>query len=173
MTQDRVDCTGALLPQSEQPSADKLRVYGDMLFLAFRSQRHSSMSIGTLRTYFQPPVELGQFRIFRFDDIPRGMYTWAMLTPDSERKLLRGDPLTPEEWRSGDRMWIMDIIAPYRGLTRSISRWIMKPGNLTDTEFMFRRVQGTNSTRKIVHVDFRRDRLSRIFDDEAFLEWVA
>ncbi len=173
MTGERLDCTGQVLPPHELPSGDKLRVYGDLLFLAFRSTRHARMTTATLRAYFEPPVELGQFRIFRFDDVPRGMYTWAFLTPESERKLLLGEPLSPEEWRSGDRLWIMDIIAPYRGLTRSISRWIMKPGNFTDTEFLFRRVEGTNTTRRIVHVDFRQDRLARIFDDDAFLKWAA
>lgn len=173
MTQDSMDCAGTTLPEIEMPSPDKLRVYGDMLFLAFRSQRHSQMSISTLRAYFQPAVELGQFRIFRFDEVPRGMYTWAFLTPEAERKLIAGQPLTHSEWCGGQRLWIMDIIAPYRGLTASIVRWIMKPGNFTDTEFLFRRVAGQNDTRRIVHIDFHADRLSRVMDEDQFLSWAA
>jgi len=168
-----LDCEGQVLPQREVPSAEKLRVYGDMMFLAFRSARHARMPVATLRAYFEPPVELGQFRIFRFDDVPRAMYTWAHLTHSAERKLLAGKPLSPEEWCSGDRLWIMDIISPYRGLTQSISRWIMKRGNFTETEFLFRRVKDTNTTRKIVHVDFREDQLARIFSEDQFLAWAA
>lgn len=168
-----IDSTGRVLPASEMPSAEKLRVYGDMLFLAFRSQRHSAMTISTLNAYFQPPVELGQFRIFRFDDVPRGMYTWAYLNRDSERKLIEGIPLRAEDWQSGDRLWIMDIIAPYNGLMTSIGRWVMQKGNFTDTKFLFRRVEGTNTTRRIVHVDFREKRLARVFDDQQFLKWAA
>lgn len=173
MTQERIDATGQTLPPHELPSPEKLRVYGDMLFLAFRSDRHSRMSIGTLRTYFQPAVELGQFRIFRFDEVPRGMYTWAFLTPQAERKLIAGEPLDHSEWCGGTRLWIMDIIAPYRGLTQSIVRWIMTPGNFTDSEFLFRRVEGENTTRRIVHIDFHAERLSRVMDDAQFLKWSA
>lgn len=173
MTNDATDCNSIALPPIEMPSEDKLRVYGDMLFLAFRSQRHSQMSISTLRTYFQPAVELGQFRVFRFDGVPRGMYTWAFLTPESERKLIAGEPLDHAEWCAGERLWIMDIIAPYRGLTQSIVRWIMKPGNFTDDAFLFRRVSGVNDTRRIVHIDFHADRLSRVMDDKQFLKWAA
>lgn len=173
MTESPTDMTGQALPAHETPTPEKLRVYGDMLFLAFRSARHSRMSIGTLRSYFQPPVELGQFRIFRFDDVPRGMYTWAFLTPEAERKLLAGEPLTHAEWCGGDRLWIMDIIAPYRGLTASIVRWIMTPGNFTDDAFLFRRVDGQNTTRRIVHIDFHAEKLSRVMDDVQFLKWSA
>ena len=172
MTQT-TDTQGQVLPAVEMPSAEKLRVYGDMMFLAFRSERHSEMTISTLRAYFQPAVELGQFRIFRFDDVPRGMYTWAHLTRDAERKLIKGTPLAPEDWCSGDRLWIMDIIAPYRGLAASMVRWIMKPGNFSDTEFLFRRVAGANQTRRIVHIDFRADRLSRVYNDASFLAKAA
>lgn len=150
-----LDCEGQVLPQYEVPSDEKLRVYGDMMFLAFRSTRHARMPVATLRAYFEPPVELGQFRIFRFDDVPRAMYTWAHLTHSAERKLLAGKPLSPEEWCSGDRLWIM------------------KRGNFTETEFLFRRVKDTNTTRKIVHVDFREDQRARIFSEDQFLSWAA
>jgi cytolysin-activating lysine-acyltransferase len=164
-----VDTQGQELPPVEAPGAEKLRVYGDLLFLAFRSKRHRTMNVATLRSYIEPAVELGQFRIFRFDDVPRGMYTWAHLNPDTERKLIEGRPLAPEDWNSGPRLWIVDMIAPYRGLMSGIARWIMVPGNFSDTEFLFRRVAGTNRTRRIVHVDFTAKRLARIYSAPDFL----
>lgn len=165
-----VDSTGQSLPTIEMPSEEKLRVYGDLMFLAFRSQRHSAMNVNTLRTYLEPPIELGQFRVFRFDDVPRAMYTWARLDRQAERKLVNGDPLGPNDWRSGNRLWIVDLIAPYKGLTHSIGRWVMKKGNFSDTEFLFRRVSGVNDTRRIVHVDFERDKLGKIYSASEFLE---
>lgn len=164
-----VDSSGQSLPIIEIPSAEKLRVYGDMIFLAFRSKRHGAMSLKTLRAYLEPPIELGQFRVFRFDDVPRAMYTWALLDRDAERKLVNGDLLTPQDWQSGDRLWIVDLIAPYKGLTHSIGRWIMQKGNFSETEFLFRRVSGVNDTRRIVHVDFVGDRLGRIYSAPEFL----
>ena len=164
------DMEGKAVPPIEMPSADKLRVYGDFLFLAFRSPRHAEMPVSVLRRYFEPAVETGQFRIFRFDDVPRGLFTWAFLNSAAEEKLITGVPLDPEDWQSGDHLWIIDLIAPYRGLMQSIGRWMMVRGNVSDREFRFRRVTGANDTRRIVHVDFDRPRLSHVMTELEFLE---
>ncbi|MBN2906004.1 MAG: toxin-activating lysine-acyltransferase [Rhodobacteraceae bacterium] len=162
------DSTGRVLPPVESPAPEVLRAYGDLLFLAFRSPRHSQMSVAELRAYLEPPMELGQFRIFRFDDVPRGMYTWAWMTPEAEERLITGAPLRPEDWSGGERLWIVDLMAPYRGLTSSIVRWLMVPGHFTDRSFLFRRVGDRNQTRRIVHIDFRRARLSKVMTEAQF-----
>lgn len=140
----------------EMPSQEKLRVYGDCLFLAMRSRHHAGMTLATLRAALEPAIDAGQFRIFRIDDIPRGMFTWAFLNPDAEARFVAGEPLRPQDWQSGDQRWLIDLIAPYKGMTTAMVRWIMKPGNFTDTTFVFRRVVEGNKTRKILHVDFAR-----------------
>lgn len=167
---DLQDSTGQLLPSVEAPSEDKLRIYGDLAFLAFRSERHSQMSVSTLRAYLEPPIESGQFRVFRFDGVPRGMYTWGWLSHDAECKLIRGEVLSHADWRSGNALWIVDMIAPYTGMTKSMVRFIMTPGNFTDRAFFFRRVRGTNDTQRIVHIDFHADRLARVLQDSDILE---
>lgn len=140
----------------EFPSQEKLRVYGDVMFLALRSQHHSRMQVINLRAALEPPIELGQFRIFRFDDVPRGMFTWAYLGPEAEARLVAGEPLAPQDWASGERLWLIDLIAPYKGMAAAMTRWVMVPGNFARREFLFRRVSDGNRTRRIVHIDFER-----------------
>ncbi len=139
----------------EFPSAEKLRVYGDVMFLCLRSEHHAQMSVANLRAAMEPAIETGQFRIFRFDGIPRGMFTWAFLDPEAETRLVSGQALLPGDWNSGGRLWLIDLIAPYPGMTAAMARWVMTRGNLTDGEFLFRRVKNGRETRRIVHVDFR------------------
>jgi cytolysin-activating lysine-acyltransferase len=131
------DTTGRALPLSEAPSSDALRLYGDVLFVAFRSARHTGVPLVQIRAAFEPPLVLGQVRVFRFDDVPRGFFTWAWLSAEAERRYVTGDALAPEDWRSGDRLWLIDLIAPYRGLTSGIVRWVMTPGHFTDASFAF------------------------------------
>lgn len=164
------DCAGKQLPRSEVPGADLLRHHGDALFLAFRSTRHQQMSVATLRRYLEPPLQLGQYRIFYFDGVPRGMYTWAWFDDEAQKKLIRGEPLEPGDWISGDAVWIVDMIAPYRGMAASMARFMMTRGNFTDREFFFRRVTDRNTTSRIVHVDFRRARLARVLHDCDFID---
>jgi cytolysin-activating lysine-acyltransferase len=152
------------------PSAEKLRVYGDFMFLAFRSQWHARMNVANLRSAFEPPIEMEQYRIFRFDGVPRGLITWAWLSADAERRYVAGELLAPADWRSGDRLWLIDMIAPYKGLASSITRWVMVPGQFAKGRFKFRRVGGDNATRRIVQIDLTRpDDKARILSDADFL----
>ncbi|MGR3615892.1 MAG: toxin-activating lysine-acyltransferase [Paracoccaceae bacterium] len=167
------DSLGNPLPDIEAPSADRLRVYGDLAFLAFRSQRHIRMSVAGLRTYLEPAIEFGQYRIFRFDGVPRGMYTWAWLGPEAERRLITGEPLTRADWQSGSNLWIIDLIAPYSGLTAQIVRWIMVPDNFAEQDFFFRRVGGENETRRIVHIDFDAEKLARVYSGQEYLDMIG
>ncbi len=151
------------------PSAERLRIYGDFMFLAMRSVHHQKMSVANLRAAIEPPILFGQYRIFRFDGIPRGLITWAHLSAEAEARYVAGGHLRPADWKSGDNLWLIDLIAPYPGLMRGMSRWIMKPGNFADRDYYFRRVRNGNRTRKIVHVDFERaDGMSRILSENDF-----
>ncbi|WP_158540120.1 toxin-activating lysine-acyltransferase [Rhodosalinus halophilus] len=164
------DSAGRPLPEIETPDAERLRIYGDMMFLALRSARHARMPVADLRSYLEVPILTGQFRIFRFDGIPRGMFTWALLDTNAQEKLVTGRPLAPQDWNSGTALWIIDMIGPYRGVTRGMVRWIMQRGNFAKRDFHFRRVGAGNETRRIVHVDFDAPRLSRVFTEAGFLE---
>lgn len=163
------DSTGAALPLLETPGPDTLRAYGEALFLALRSPRHAGMTLGTLRQYLEPPLALGQYRIFRVDGVPRGMVTWARFSPLAEQRFVLGEPLTLEDWCSGDALWVADILAPYRGVAAGIARHLRRPGNFCNTEFFFRRVSGDNRTRRIVHVSCRPGERSGVVDVNAFL----
>lgn len=164
------DTLGRALPEIESPDPERLRAYGDMIFLAFRSARHAQMPVAQLRSYLETPLVLGQFRLFRFDGVARGMYTWGWLSDEAERRLVTGEQLTPADWNSGERLWIVDIMAPYKGMTSSMVRWIMQKGHFTDQEFLYRRVGEGNRTRRIVHIDFRRQELAKVYSEAAFLK---
>jgi cytolysin-activating lysine-acyltransferase len=100
---------------------------------------------------------------------PAGFPDLGTVLPAAERKLITGEPLNPEDWNSGDRLWIVDMVAPYRGLASGIVRWIMQPGNVAEREFLFRRVSDDNRTRRILSIDFDRPGLKRLYSEEEFL----
>jgi hemolysin-activating ACP:hemolysin acyltransferase len=45
--------------------------------------------------------------------VPRAFVSWAYLSEEAETRFLRGDRLTTQDWMSGDRLWLMDLVAPY------------------------------------------------------------
>ncbi len=165
-----LDASGKPLPREEAPDAKLLRAYGDAMFLAFRSSYHNRMSVANLRLAFEPPLVLGQYRIFRFDEVPRAIFTWAFLSPEAERKHVQGKPLMPEDWNAeGGRMWVIDLIAPYRKLMPSLWNWAMVPGNVSKDGFRFCRHKTEDRNRKIVDIDFGRSgKTQRILTDKDF-----
>lgn len=170
MKDQLTDTTGKALPPRETPSDEMRQTMGDFLFLAFRSPHHQKMPVANLRLAFEPPIVFGQHQVFRFDGIPRGLFTWAHLSRDAEKRYVAGELLKPSDWQSGTNLWIIDLIAPYRGLTTGMVRWIMQPGNLTQHDFYFRRVVRGRATRRIVHIDFKRpEGLSKIMTNDDFL----
>ncbi|SEW09691.1 cytolysin-activating lysine-acyltransferase [Aliiroseovarius sediminilitoris] len=113
MTKD--DDTGGLIEVSPlYPNDDVLRVFGELAFLAFYSNVYGNWSARALAKAFEPPIYLKQFNIYRARDVPRGLVTWAKLDAAAEKKHLSGSGLDEfDEWRSGDQLWIMDIMAPW------------------------------------------------------------
>src|SRR2546426_9170112 len=43
--------------------------------------------------------------------------SWALLTEEVEKRVQSGAwRLQPADWRSGDRLWVVDLVAPHGGL---------------------------------------------------------
>jgi cytolysin-activating lysine-acyltransferase len=106
---------------------------GEMTWLLQQSPLHRHFSIADLEWMIMPPLMLEQYRIFRGNPnppkegedaapgtTPMGLALWAMLSEEAEQKLnamvMGGQGpvrLRPDEWRSGDRLWLIDLIAPF------------------------------------------------------------
>ena len=63
-----------------------------------------------------PPVKLQQFRIFRKNNLPIAFASWARLTEEAETRFVAGEVrLQPTEWNAGDKLWLVDLVAPFGG----------------------------------------------------------
>jgi cytolysin-activating lysine-acyltransferase len=62
------------------------------------------------------PVLLQQFRTFYATDRPIGVVLWATVSDEVEANLMAGTTkLRPQDWKSGDKLWIVEVIAPFGG----------------------------------------------------------
>ena len=63
-----------------------------------------------------PALLQRQYRIFRDDTKqPVGLALWARVSPEVEERLASGgaNKLKPEDWNSGDTLWLVDLVAPF------------------------------------------------------------
>jgi cytolysin-activating lysine-acyltransferase len=79
-----------------------------------RSMTHRHIFIADLEWMVLPPIEFGQFRMYRREGMPVAFATWALVSEETEKRLASGMArLAPTEWRNGDRLWLVELLAPF------------------------------------------------------------
>lgn len=74
-------------PTPKLPNEAQLTAYADFAFLYLRSEHHRDIPWHLARRMIQPPIDLGYFKTFRFDGVPRFGIIWTMLSPPPKRSL--------------------------------------------------------------------------------------
>ena len=149
-------------------------VLGEMTWLLTQSPLHRALAIGDLEWLVMPALIHRQFYIFRDAERPVGLALWARCTPAAEEKLQKGmiepeNRLTPEEWIAGDRVWLVDLIAPFAN-TENRHREIMMAdlisGPLRGQSFNFHVTDPATGARTVQTVDADAgDRLKKAIED--------
>lgn len=89
---------------------------GNAVWLLTQAPTQKHLFITDLEWLAIPPVGLDQFRLWRQGNLPVAFATWAYLSEDAEKRLMEGvRRLSPMDWKSGDNLWLMDMIAPFGG----------------------------------------------------------
>jgi hemolysin-activating ACP:hemolysin acyltransferase len=87
---------------------------GSMVYLAGMTRYHRPRAMGDMLSLLEPPLRLGQYRLFRSNGFPRAFITWAGLGPEQERRFaVEHQGLRPEDWNSGASVWLVDFVAPF------------------------------------------------------------
>lgn len=93
-----------------------LDVIPEVLWLLTQSPQHKFMFLADLEWYFLPPFRLRQFRVFHKDKAPIAYVSWAYVSDEVEERLKSGATrLKPEDWRSGENLWLIDLCVPFGG----------------------------------------------------------
>jgi cytolysin-activating lysine-acyltransferase len=119
---------------------------GQIVWLLSQSAVHRELKIKALDWSFMPAVVAEQFRIFRFgptpglsdadpasfapfgltreglETLPLGVAIWANLSEAAEAKLEAGEHLAAEDWTSGERTWLVELISPFATVENKLSQ---------------------------------------------------
>ena len=84
--------------------------------LMSQSQLHKQFLISDLEWFVMTPVLLQQFRTFYATDRPIGVVLWASVSDEVAARLAEGTTkLRPQDWKSGGKLWVVEVIAPFGG----------------------------------------------------------
>ncbi len=91
-------------------------VLGEIVWLMSQSQMHKQFFISELEWFVMMQVLLQQFRTFYATDRPIGVVLWASVSDEVAERLAQGTTkLRPQDWKSGDKLWLVEVIAPFGG----------------------------------------------------------
>ncbi|MGD9785613.1 MAG: toxin-activating lysine-acyltransferase [Hyphomicrobiaceae bacterium] len=91
-------------------------VLGEIVWLMSQSPLHKQFFISDLEWFVMTPVLLQQFRLYYDQQKPIGVVLWARVSGEVEARLAEGaDKLRPQDWKSGDKLWVVEVIAPFGG----------------------------------------------------------
>jgi cytolysin-activating lysine-acyltransferase len=102
---------GAATPAAIVP-ADA--VLGQVVWLMLQMPAFRHVFLADLEWMVLPPILLNQFRLLRDGNRIVAFAAWASLSEEAEARLQQPNPrLSPAEWKSGDRLWLVHLFAPF------------------------------------------------------------
>ncbi|MBL4807716.1 MAG: toxin-activating lysine-acyltransferase [Rhodobacteraceae bacterium] len=114
------DAAGADGGKTLPASAEKITAFGSVAWLMMHSKPHKHLFITDLEWAVEPPISLNQCFFWHRGHVPVGYASWAYLSEEAETRMLQGiRKLGPADWKSGDRLWLMDLIVPFGGMAEA------------------------------------------------------
>jgi cytolysin-activating lysine-acyltransferase len=114
--QDKSASRGTIFDQPAPAGAAKKtsEVLGEITWLMSQSPLHKQLFISDLEWLVMTPMMLQQFRLFYDQSKPVGVVLWASVSEEVEARLAAGNArMRPQDWKSGDRLWVVEVIAPF------------------------------------------------------------
>lgn len=136
----------------QQPAQGKTvgAALGEVAWLLSQSPAHRhALFLADIEWLVMPPLTLGQYRLFYGEGKPVGVALWAYVTETVEQRLSGGGRLGSGDWRSGDRLWLVELIAPFGQQEAMLED--LRTTALADRHFRFVRTQ-PNGRREVVEL---------------------
>jgi cytolysin-activating lysine-acyltransferase len=128
--------------ESAKKELTKLPLLGPALWLFARDPRLRFTFIADLDWRLLPPLVLDQCRLYSKADMPWAFTTWAFVSEAVDQRLRSTAPvIAPHEWKSGDKPWLIDVVAPFGDVEavaseaaaqmspgKPVSAWLMAAG---------------------------------------------
>ena len=111
--------------QTTNPFWSEAEILGSAVWLWMHSQKHKDLMIKELPSLLLPAIKHQQFILISENNKPIFYLSWANFSAEVETKYINNIPYADpvEDWNSGDRVWIIDWLAPF-GHTAEMTRLI-------------------------------------------------
>lgn len=132
-------------------------MFGEIVWLMTQSATHKHFALADLEWMVMPTLLVNQYRLFHDKGRPVGVALWAFLSEEAEAKLSMSPVrLRPDEWKSGDRCWLIDLISPFATPDNKIVTAMLadlQQTALKGQSFKFHKTDTATGKREVVTVE--------------------
>ena len=123
---------------------------GNVAWLWMHSRLHRKWPVWLLNHSVLPAIRHQTYVYAYCDSVPLGFVCWTGFSPDAEKRyLIQPNSLQESDWGSGDRLWIIDMVAPF-GHASMMARHLRNRFRTSNTVVRALRVTDEGSTAKVV-----------------------
>ncbi len=104
--------------QGASEVAKKLPLFGHVMWLYTQSPASRYYFIQDMESRVLPPLVLDQCKLYlqtSGGSLPISYVSWAYLSPEAEEKYIATQRIAPGDWKSGENLWLVDVLAPFGG----------------------------------------------------------
>ncbi|MEM1198379.1 MAG: toxin-activating lysine-acyltransferase [Pseudomonadota bacterium] len=133
-------------PTPQGASRTVAGVLGEITWLLTQSSAHKGFFISDIEWMIMVPVMLQQFRLFYDKDKPVGVVLWAKISEEVEDRLMAGNTrMRPQDWKSGETLWVVEIIAPFGGHDEMLKDFKAETFKDTPVHYLQRSAKGNEA----------------------------
>lgn len=134
--------------------SSKYELLGKIVWLWGISKLHKTWPLEVGINYIIPAIENNQYILLEDNDgNVRGYISWAFLGKNEEKKyILDPSSLQLEDWNSGERLWFIDIIAPFS--MRDVLTLRRKMSDIHGDSYFARSIRINTKTKKARVVEY-------------------
>lgn len=108
-----------------QALLERLPKLGPILSLYMQSSPHKNIFVSDFEWRVVPAIVLDQYKLYMQGSAPLAFVSWAFVGEEEDRQLRNGKlRLAPKDWKSGDRVWVIDVVAPF-GSAKELLRGLL------------------------------------------------
>lgn len=121
MTPEQAQEILAFAKDQAQQLFQKLPMLGPMAWLLMQQPHTRHTLVSELEWRVVPALMLEQARLYMRGDAPLAYVSWARMSREvSQRYRHPPHQLSFNDWKSGDEVWLVDVVAPFGGMSKVV-----------------------------------------------------
>jgi cytolysin-activating lysine-acyltransferase len=116
MTQEQIKQLAEIATTEAKKVFHKIPILGPVTWLMMHQSTTKFSLLCDMEWRIMPPLMLDQAKLYMKDESPLAFVSWAKLSDEVvARYKTPPHHLTPSDWKTGEQIWIVDMLVPFGG----------------------------------------------------------